>query len=74
MKFTSKKELVKHYVKLIKDTESVKKITIIIELNNWEHINSTFCPQIKLSCPTKKDRIIKECWSMIRKKVTTMNR
>lgn len=70
MKFTSKKELVEHYVNSIKNIESVKRITISTIITNWDVLSSTFNPKISKNCPTKKERIIKNTLSLIRNNTT----
>lgn len=63
---STKKELVEKAVKKVVNIEKVKELTASLKLVDWTKIEMTFSPRLSKNYPTKKEKIIKECMSLIR--------
>ena len=66
VKATTKRELVEKAVSKIVNIEDVRWLTASLKLVDWSKIEMTFYPRKSKNYPTKKEKIIKECMSMIR--------
>ncbi len=66
VKATTKRELVENAVNKVNDIENVARLAAIVETIDWKKIEMEFSPRISKNYPTKKEKIIKECMSMIR--------
>ena len=73
MTLLTKLQLVESYVSKIKNIEDVKEITVTVEFDDGSIIKSRFLPTTNKKYPTKREKIIKECMSLMRNRRVDSN-